>query len=182
MQSQLRQHIKFSFIKRLRVFYYKRKVGFIGKHVYLEKNIEFLRFPRNISIGNDVIIKSGSKICSCNRDALISIGDNTTIGYYTFIFSSNRIDIGADCLIAPFVYIVDSDHQAKKSQKINKQPNISAPISIGNDVWIASNVTILKGVNIGDGAIIAANSVVNCDLEPYSIYGGSPARKVNERK
>ena len=129
-----------------------------------------------------MIIKSGAKICSCNQNAKISIGERTTIGYHTFLFASNSIRIGDDCLIAPFVYIVDGNHQAKKEYKINEQPNETAPIAIGNDVWIASNVTILKGINISDGAIIAANSVVNTDVEPYAIYGGTPARKIGERK
>jgi acetyltransferase-like isoleucine patch superfamily enzyme len=53
---------------------------------------------------------------------------------------------------------------------------------VGNDVWIASNVTILKGVHIADGAVIAANSVVNCNVGPYEIWGGSPARKIGERQ
>ncbi|MCD9019792.1 hypothetical protein K7P01_29895 [Fulvivirgaceae bacterium QH1ED-6-2] len=68
-----------------------------------------------------------------------------------------------------------------RGSRINEQPNETAPITIGRDVWIASNVTILKGVTIGDGAVIAANSVVNADVAPYAIYGGSPAKKIGER-
>ncbi|MBP7556167.1 MAG: acyltransferase [Chitinophagaceae bacterium] len=109
------------------------------------------------------------------------MGKRTTIGYHTFIFASEAIVIGDDCLIAPFVYIVDSNHGIDRSLKINQQPNETAPVKIGNDVWIASNVTILKGVTIGDGAVIAANSVVNKNVLPYEIVGGSPAKKIGER-
>lgn len=54
-------------------------------------------------------------------------------------------------------------------------------VTIGNDVWIGYGVTILSGVTIGDGAIIAANSTVTSDVEPYSIVGGLPAKKISNR-
>ncbi|MCR5836550.1 MAG: CatB-related O-acetyltransferase [Lachnospiraceae bacterium] len=54
-------------------------------------------------------------------------------------------------------------------------------VTIGNDVWIADGVTLLSGVNIGDGAIILAGAVVSKDVEPYSIVGGVPARKIRDR-
>ncbi|HQW95773.1 MAG TPA: acyltransferase [Saprospiraceae bacterium] len=156
-------------------------MGKLGKKVFIDKRVELMRFPENIFIDDDVVLKEGLKICSCNKDAIIKIGKGTTLGYYSFIFASNRIEIGEDCLIASFVYIVDSNHQVSRSLKINEQPNETAPIKIGNDVWIASNVTILKAVIISDGAVIAANSVVNCDIPAYEIWGGSPAKKIGER-
>ena len=54
-------------------------------------------------------------------------------------------------------------------------------INIGNDVWIGYNATIMAGVAIGDGAIIATNSTVIKDVEPYSIVGGNPAREIKKR-
>jgi len=60
-------------------------------------------------------------------------------------------------------------------------PNTDFTIAIGNDVWIGANVAILDGVTIGDGAIIAANALVNKDIEPYSIYGGVPAKHIKKR-
>ncbi|MBL7858476.1 MAG: acyltransferase [Cyclobacteriaceae bacterium] len=141
-----------------------------------------MRFPRNIFIGDGVVVKEGARICSCNENAIIQIGSRTTVGYHTFIFASEKIEIGQDCLIAPFVYIVDSNHQIEKHQLINHQPNETSAIKIGNDVWIASNVTILKGVSIADGAVIAANSVLNHSVPAFEIWGGSPAKKIGERK
>ena len=141
-----------------------------------------MRFPKNIYLEDDVVIKEGARICACNEHAVIKIGKRTTIGYHNFIFASASIEIGDDCLIAPFVYLVDSNHKIDKSTKINLQPNETAPIKIGNDVWIASNVTVLKGVIIEDGAVIAANSVLNQSVPAYEIWGGSPAKKIGERK
>jgi len=54
-------------------------------------------------------------------------------------------------------------------------------LTIGNDVWIAAGAHILRGVNVGDGAVIAANAVVTHDVEPYSIVGGIPAKKIGQR-
>lgn len=180
--SQFRENLHFGIINRLRALYQKSRLGYLGKRVYFDKRVELMRFPINIYVDNDAVIKEGARICSCNNDAIIRIGERTTIGYHTFIFASSGIEIGNDCLIAPFVYIVDSNHQAERSQNINLQPNISNPIKIGDDVWIASSVTILKGVNIGDGAIIAANSVINKDIGNYEIWGGTPAKKIGERE
>nr|WP_267298284.1 acyltransferase [Parachryseolinea silvisoli] len=179
--SQLRKHLTFTWRHRWRAFWQRRRLGHLGRRVHIDKSVEFMRYPHNISVGNDVVVKEGARICSCNANAIVSIGDRTTVGYHTFIFASAKIVIGDDCLIAPFVYLVDSNHQMARGSRINEQPNETAPITIGRDVWIASNVTILKGVTIGDGAVIAANSVVNADVAPYAIYGGSPAKKIGER-
>lgn len=180
--SQLRKHLKFTLAVRMRVIFHSFRLNKIGKKVFIDSNVQLLRYPKNISIGDEVVIKEGARICSCNENAKITIGKRTTIGFNTFIYSSEKIEIGNDCLIAPFVYIVDSDHKASKHQRINLQGNITAPIIIENDVWIASNVTILKGVHIGEGAIIAANSVVNKDVLPYEIWGGTPAKKIGNRE
>jgi acetyltransferase-like isoleucine patch superfamily enzyme len=180
-QNQLRNNLKYKLIHRLRWFYWKSRLGSFGKNIHISNNVRFLRYLKNIFIHPNVVIKEGARICSCNNNALIEIGENTTIGYHTFIFSSENIKIGDNCLIAAFVYIVDSNHSIDKNELINKQPNITAPIEIGNDVWIGSNATILKGVKIGDGAVIGSHSVVNKNVEPYAIVGGVPAKQIGER-
>ena len=180
--SQLRKHLKHTFKNKCRSFIQSFRLKKLGKSVFIDSNVRLLRFPKKISIDDEVVMKEGARICACNNKATISIGKRTTIGYHTFIFCSENIEIGDDCLIAPFVYIVDSDHKADRFKKINSQGNTTDPIKIGNDVWIASNVTILKGVTIGDGAIIAANSVVNKDVPSFEIWGGTPAKKISERE
>ena len=181
-ENQFRKHLKFSSENFKNLKEAQKTLGFCGQDVFIDKNVEFQRFPKNICIDNNAVIKEGARICSCNEKAIIKIGKNTTIGYHNFIYASESIIIGDDCLIAPFVYIVDSNHQINRNQKINQQPNVTAPIIIGNDVWIASHVTILKGVVIGDGAIIAANSLINKNVEPYTIVGGSPAKIIGKRE
>jgi acetyltransferase-like isoleucine patch superfamily enzyme len=181
MKSQVRKHLQFSIFNYFRMIKNRFFLGKLGKMVFIDKRVEFIRFPKNIYIDDEVIIKEGARICSCNEQAIIAVGKRTTIGYHTFIFASKKIEIGDDCLIAPFVYIVDSNHQIEKGININIQPNITDSIKIGNDVWIASNVTILKGVFIDNGAVIAANSVVNSNIPANEIWGGTPAKKIGER-
>ncbi len=182
MQNQLRQHLQYSFWNYWRYYYWKRKLGYLGKKTFLESNVKFLRYPQNIEIYNNVVVKEGTRICACNKNARIQIGDNTTIGYHNFIFASDQIVIGSNCLVAPFVYFVDSNHQIRKDLLINEQPNESEPIEVSDDVWIASNTTVLKGVKIGKGAVIGAHSLVNKDVEPYSIVAGSPIKKIGMRE
>ena len=180
--SQLRKHLKFSLRNKWRAFKWGSKLAVLGESVWIDKRVEFMRFPSNISVGDAAVIKEGARLCACNEQAEVKIGKRTTIGYHTFIFASASISIGDDCLIAPFVYLVDSDHSIKKGVNINLQANSFQSISIGNDVWLASNVTILKGVTIGDGAVVAANSLVNKDIGPNEIWAGSPAKKISDRK
>jgi acetyltransferase-like isoleucine patch superfamily enzyme len=150
--------------------------------VHLDADVHLLRFPNNIFIEADVAIKRGAHLCSCNERATIRIGERTTVGYYAFIFASERIEIGADCLIAPFVYIVDSNHSVARSLPINQQLNTTAPIRIGRDVWVAAGACILAGVTIGDGAVVAAGAVVKDDVAPYTIVAGLPAHRIGERQ
>lgn len=140
-----------------------------------------MRYPKNIFLGANMVIKSGARICACNESATVRIGENTTFGYHSYLFASAGIEIGSNCLIAPFVYLVDSDHTIARNQLINRQPNQTAPIKIGDDVWIGTGAKILKGVRIGTGAVIAAGALVKDDVAPYEIVGGIPARKISER-
>ncbi len=158
------------------------KLGHLGRDVYFESGVELMRYPKNISLGNGLVLKKGARLCPCNEKATISIGNNTTVGYNTYLFASEKITIGKDCLIAPYVYIVDSDHNIKKESLINQQPNNTAAITIGDDVWIGTGAKILKGVTVGNGAVIAAGALVKDDVLPYEIVGGIPAKKISERK
>ena len=180
--EQLRKHLKPTLASKWKYFRNRMRLAFCGENVYFEANTRILRYPKNVSIFDNAVIKEGARICSCNESAKISIGKNTTIGYHTFIFASEKITIGEDCLIAPFVYMVDSDHSIDRGQRINSQSNTTKPIVIGDDVWIGTGAKILKGVTIGEGAVIATGSVVRENVPSYSIYGGVPAKKIGERK
>jgi acetyltransferase-like isoleucine patch superfamily enzyme len=86
-----------------------------------------------------------------------------------------RISIGHDVAIADRVTIRDSDNH-----EISGSRGMTRPVIIGNHVWIGMNAIILKGVTIGDGAVIAAGSVVTKDVPPGMLVAGVPARPVRE--
>lgn len=181
-ESQLRKHLKYTFRHKVRWKKARRKLGRCGEGVFIDKNVEFMRFPKQIHIDANVVVKEGARICACNEKATVSIGKNTTFGYHSFLFASEKVEIGDNCLIAPFVYIVDSDHNIEKGELINRQGNSTAAVKIGNDVWIGTGAKILKGVTIGDGAVIAAGAIVKDDVPEYKIVGGIPAKIISERQ
>lgn len=182
IESGVRKYAPYTLRHALRRWWVTRGVSRLGEGVYVDRNVELMRHPENISLGARVMLKEGARICTANPQAAISIGDWTTIGYHCFFFATVRIEVGANCLIAPFCYLVDSDHGIERGRLIREQPMRYAPIRIGSDVWLGTGVTVTAGVTIGDGAVIGARSVVTEDIPPDAIAVGSPARVVRYRE
>jgi len=116
------------------------------------------------------------------KNSFIEIGDNTIINNgFVAIADKTSITIGENCLIGTQVEIYDSDFHALNA-KNRKEENIyhPSPVKIGNNVFIGSNVRILKGVSIGDNCVIANNSVVTKDIPCSCIAGGIPAVVINQ--
>jgi len=95
---------------------------------------------------------------------------------------SAGVFIGKQVMIAPNVVIVAFNHGFEDPYvPMVKQGNSEAPVIIEDNVWIGSNCTIGKGVRIGTGSIVAANSYVNNDIPPFHIFGGVPAKFIKSR-
>lgn len=109
---------------------------------------------------------------------ILEIGNNSYMNAST-IQCASHISIGDDCAIASDILIQDTDFHPILDENGREKP-ISKPIQIGNKVWICAKATILKGVTIGDGAIVAAGAVVTKDVPAYSLVAGNPARVVKE--
>lgn len=125
-------------------------------------------------------IGNGTKIWSTISKTRLAVfkGAELIIGEDSFIngariAAKTRISIGDNVHIAPEVVIMDSDFHDKKN--LNND-GASSAITIRNNVWIATRVTILKGVEIGEGAVVAAGSVVTKNVIPYTLVGGVPAK------
>ena len=128
-------------------------------------------------IGN-FLMTAGPFYIKCTDKAEITIGDNCFFNHNCSLTAAENIVIGNQCMFANNFVVVDHDHD-RKDKKILKEL-VSAPVKIGNNVWCGANVTVLKGVTIGDGAVIAAGSVVNRDVAAYSVVAGVPARKISK--
>ena len=110
-------------------------------------------------------------------------GKNTTVGKRVFINSGCRfqdqggITIGDDVLLGHNVVLATLNHDPVVARRASMLP---APIVIGDKVWIGANATVLPGVTIGKGAIVAAGAVVHRDVPPFTVVGGVPARILRE--
>lgn len=110
------------------------------------------------------------------------IGERTYINEYCVIGCNDEITVGRDVMISPYVTIRDTDHAFERTDiPMNRQGITTAPIHIGDDVWIGHGAAILKGVTVGTGAIVAAGAVVTRDVAPYDIVGGVPAKRIGSR-
>lgn len=112
----------------------------------------------------------------------IFIGADSAISRYSILACKERITIGRGVLIGPHVQIIDHDHGHTVGVPMREQIDWTAPITIGDDVWIGGGAKILKGVTIGNGAVIGANAVVCGDVEVNAIVGGIPAKCLKYRQ
>lgn len=143
----------------IRLYVFRLMLKKMGSRVFIDTKVYF-RYPNRVKIGSDVSINRGCEFYPSfyNRDATIELGNNIRLG--------------------PSIKFLAAGHDYKE---INL-PNISAKIIVKDNVWIGANCSILKGITIGEGAIVAAGSVVTKDVGPYEIHGGIPAKKIKERK
>lgn len=134
-----------------------------------------------VSIGVGALIRPTGYYSTDLGDGLV-LGDRSSIGPYNYLGCWGQVTIGDDVMLAPGVrifadtHVFDGGAATIKSQGVRKQP-----VSIGDDCWIASGVTIVGGVTIGSGVVVGAGSVVTGDLPDGCVAVGNPARIVRDR-
>ena len=144
-----------------------------------------------IIIGNNVTIYSPVEITATTHiysKSYVKIGDRTRIGRYCAIRAAKGIEIGKDCLLANYVRMYDYNGHPLSPGSYNdiktlrnrsaSPPNEVSEIRIGSNVWIGENTFIQRGVTIGDGSIVSANSVVTKDVPEHTVVFGIPARVI----
>jgi acetyltransferase-like isoleucine patch superfamily enzyme len=130
-----------------------------------------------LNINGKVRIKPGCEI-ALYPNSKLSIGNSTYLNSNSKIIVRDSVNIGQSCAISWNVTIMDTDFHTIINN--NQEQLNTSPINIGNDVWIGAEAMILKGVTIGDGAIVAAKSVVTKDVPPHTLVAGQPARIIKE--
>lgn len=133
-----------------------------------------LELGEHCRLGRDLFLET------C-EGGVIRIGAHSRINTGCFIVSYAEITIGRDCLIGEYVGVRDADHGLAVDRPIREQPHSGRPIRIGDGAWIGRGAVLLKGVTIGPGAIVAANSVVTRDVAALAIVAGAPARLIRSR-
>lgn len=107
----------------------------------------------------------------------ITIEGDSVIGGHSLLDGRGGIQIGKHVNISSYVRLITGSHDVKDS----KFKASFEPIIIRDYAWVASNATILQGVEIGEGSVVAAGAVVASDIPPYEIWGGIPAKKIGDR-
>lgn len=138
-------------------------------HIRLERS--------TLRILGRVDLRPGVNVWAMNAEVVI--GNDTVLNGPTSIVAASRVEIGSHCRIARNTTIMDCDMH-KHALAGEKPEDVAKQITIRDRCWIGHNVTILKGVTIGEGAIVAAHSVVKNDIHPGTMVGGVPAKTIKD--
>lgn len=134
----------------------------------------------SVNLGDHVAFYPGVGIRGRGR---LTIGDGCSINTGVIFGLTCDLTLGRNVLVADNVSFRTADHEfTSLDQPIAEQGERRGPIVVEDDVWLGANVTVLRGVRIGRGAIVGANAVVTRDVPAFAIVGGVPARVIGDRK
>lgn len=155
----------------MKVFYLKKlslpKTSMIGRRcgIYI-KGAGIIKCQGRIIVNDDVMIYS---------QGVLILGENFGINSYSRIVAHEKIEIGNNVTIGQMVSILDHDHNyVMKGANMGLDGYQTAPVKVGNNVWIGDKSTILRGVSIGDNVVVGANTLVNKDVPANCVIGGVP--------
>lgn len=158
-----------------------------GKNLILEDGVSINALSeQGIILGDHVSIARNSILfCTgiiAQKGTGITIGDRTGISARAYFAGQGGITIGNDVIMGPNVQVFSENHAfADPNLTIKEQGVVKDPVVIGNNCWIGGGATILAGVHIGDGCVIAAGSVVTKSVAANSIVAGVPAKVIKSR-
>jgi acetyltransferase-like isoleucine patch superfamily enzyme len=141
---------------------------------------------KGVFIGDNVSIGAYSRVIVSTSfhhlGEFIRVGNNVGMGEYAYLGGAGGLEIGDECIIGQYFSCHPENHIATDPEMaIRHQGVVRKGIKIGKNCWIGSKVTILDGVQIGNGCIIAAGAVVNKSFPANSIIGGVPAKLIKSR-
>jgi len=174
-----------------RVFYwtplFKSQINRCGKQLYLYGGLPYCAGPLSIYIGEQCRVSGQTTITgrsSAESTPLLIIGDNVDIGWMTTIAVGDKIVIGNNVRIAGGAFLAGyPGHPTDAQARANGAPETNdqvANIVLEDDVWLATGVSVMAGVTIGRGSIIAASSVVTKDIPAGVLAAGVPAKVIRE--
>jgi acetyltransferase-like isoleucine patch superfamily enzyme len=156
---------------------YMRKSTSLGK-IVIARGKPFISNKGEMHLGSRISIWSGTARTrlTVHRNGFMKIGDNNFING-AIISASERVTIGNNCKFGPYSMIMDSDFHDVADHNC---AGLSAPVVIEDNVWVGAKATILKGVTIGTGAVVAIGAVVTKDVPPFAVVAGVPAREIKK--
>ena len=150
----------------------RRDAIWIGAHSRIRGQLVLYGHGGSISIGESCFLGEHSRIWSAAR---ITIGNRVLISHGVNIHDNN-----AHSLSAASRHLHAKEIFSRGHPRVMEDPPIAAPVLIEDDAWLGFNSTVLKGVTVGRGAIVAAGTMVTKDVPPYTIVAGNPARVVGQ--
>lgn len=156
--------------------FHLRSVDVVGPHARTLGKPRIENLGR-MELGAHVLLRSVNvpvELCT-DPGALLTIGDGTRLNYGVSIAATKHVHIGAHVRVGPYVMIVDNDFHDVHRRGVRPP---SQPVVVEDHVWIGAKASILRGVRVGRGAIIATGAVVTRDVPPFSIVAGVPAVRV----
>jgi acetyltransferase-like isoleucine patch superfamily enzyme len=157
----------------------------VGANVQLIADLDcVISLAPGVSIGSGTLLIAASDPLQLAQRGVLEIGRGTAVNEYCNLRASGaRIAIGENCMLAQFATLVGSNHgmNPANAMKLQLWDRQKSGISIGDDVWVGAHAVILPGVVIGNGAVVAAGSVVNKNVPEYEIWAGVPAKKIGSR-
>lgn len=136
---------------------------------------------RFLTAATRVVFEPGVVFKLVGSEQQVELGEHVFIGRGSIFDLSGDLSIGAGTMLAPMCFVTDHNHGTAAGTPMWRQANVRAPVRIGADCWLGARVTVLPGVSIGDGAVVAAGSVLTRDVAPGAIVAGVPARFIRNR-
>ncbi len=181
-------------------------LGAVGPGTVFGAGITF-RHPHKIRLGADcviddhcmldakgttntgIVLEDGvflgrHSIISCKNGDVV-LRERANFGFFCDIFSAGRVEVGADCVIAAYTYVLSGGtyETDRLDVPIAQQYDLAKakPTTIGADGWLGARVTVIEGVQVGRGAVVGAGAVVTHDVPDYGIAVGIPAKTIRHR-
>ena len=147
------------------------------------RQVAFVGRPDRFVLGERVTLHGRCYLDANGTAGEIAIGAGTHIDQGGVLYGQGGLRIGADCAIAAgfIAYSQTNADALHDGTPVARQPTSYSPVAIGDGCWLGAGVRVLPGVRIGDGVHVGAGSVVNRDLEPFTVAVGVPARAVRRR-
>jgi len=115
----------------------------------------------------------------CDYGYNVGVGDGFFANYGCVFLDSGPIAFGDNCLLGPGVHVYTATHPIDPDERASGR-EFADPVTVGDDVWIGGRAVITPGVEVGDGAVVAAGSVVVDDVPPRTVVGGNPAEEIRQ--
>ena len=166
---------------------YEKRNMTIGKNVKIRNNVKIDALSTDGVVLGDNVVLGKASIIECtgsirNLGKGIRIGEGSTFGNDCFFGAAGGISIGTNVIAGQYIRFHSENHNYSDLNKLIKDQGVSHKgIKVGNNCWIGSGAVFLDGAEIGDGCVVAANSVVTKQFPSNSIIGGVPAKIIKMR-